>query len=293
MIIVSQCIIKFAFFTQFDVKTSLSNLEFILLVFTTVFIAAGGYIINDIKDITTDKYNKPNKRIVDVTLDIKTSKKIYYTSTIIGLILGLILAIKVTKPLYVLYFIGISWSLYIYSRYLKTVALIGNLLISVLVGTSLLIVGVFELFPVSTLVNYNNQLAVFYILKDIAVFAFLINLIREIVKDIEDIKGDYAANYITIPTLIGISPTAKITSLLGLSSMFIITLYTLNHIYNTKWALTIVFALIILPLGYISAQLWVATNKKQFSRLSIILKIIMFLGICLIPFISKFINYAF
>jgi len=83
-----QCIIMFGFFKPFDIQLSLSSLGFTFLVIATVFIAAGGYIINDIIDITADKINKPKKRIVGVSIDQKRAKFLYYILTFVGVGFG-------------------------------------------------------------------------------------------------------------------------------------------------------------------------------------------------------------
>ena len=149
MIIVTQCIIKYGFFAHFNVDITLSILGFIFLTLATVCIAAGGYIINDIYDSTADKINKPSSRIVGVSIDPSKARFFYYLFTFTGIGFGFVLSAMIFKPLYILYFVGISLGLYIYSRFLKTVPLVGNILVSLIVGASILIVGVFEVLPLS------------------------------------------------------------------------------------------------------------------------------------------------
>ncbi len=292
MIIVAQCIIRYGFFNHLNVEISLNTKSFVLLVLATALIAAGGYIINDIYDIVADKINKPNKCIVQASINIKKAKFLYYLCTFTGVGLGFFISTQIQKPLYTLYFCSIAMGLYVYSRFLKTIPLLGNILISVIVALSILIVGVFELLPSSNSYNINSQMIVFSTLKDIAIFAFMINFLREIVKDIEDIQGDYVARYRTIPIILGIKRTAQITAVMGLINVMIISMYTFTYLYNEKWTVAIVLFGIIAPLGYVCAQLWEATSKKQFKRLSLFLKIIMFNGICAIPLISYSLDHV-
>ena len=242
--------------------------------------------MNDIYDITADKVNKPASRIVDVSIPRKKAQLYYYLFTFTGIGLGFILSAMIGKPLYILYFVVVALSSYIYSRFLKTVPLVGNILVSIIVGASILIVGVFELLPQLDAANSQNQMISFNILRDISIFAFMINFLREIVKDIEDIQGDHVARYKTIPIVLGAQRTAQITSIVGLVVLAIISLYTFNNLYTEKWAVATLFFGVIAPLGYVCAQLWEVTTKKQFTRLSLFLKIIMFIGICAIPLIS-------
>jgi len=286
MIIVTQCIIKYGFFAHFEVEITLSTLGFIFLTLVTTFIAAGGYIINDIYDITADNINRPSSKIVGSNINAKNARLLYYIFTFSGIGLGFVLSVMIGKPLYILYFVVIALGLYVYSRFLKTVPLVGNILVSIIVGASILIVGIFELLPQLDTANSQNQMISFNILRDISIFGFMINFLREIVKDIEDIQGDHAARYKTIPIVLGTKRTAQITAVLGLVSLAIISLYTFYNLSTAKWAVAILFFGVIVPLGYVSAQLWEATTKKQFSKLSLFLKIIMFIGICAIPIIS-------
>lgn len=292
MIIVAQCIIRYGLFNHLNVEITLSTMSFILLVLATALIAAGGYIINDIYDVVADKINRPNKRIIDALIDAKKARLLFYLVTFTGIGLGFISSAMMAKPLYALYFFGTAIGLYVYSRFLKTIPLVGNILISVIVALSILIVGVFELLPSINAYNNASQMVVFNIIRDIAIFAFMINFLREIVKDIEDIQGDHIARYKTIPIILGVKRTAQTTTVMGLIIVTIIALYTFTYLYNDKWAVAIVFFGIIAPLGYVCAQLWEASNKKQFKRLSLFLKIIMFNGICAIPLIFYAINHV-
>lgn len=286
MIIAMQCIIKYGFFAHFEVAITLSTLGFIFLTLATVCIAAGGYIINDIYDTTADKINKPASRVVGVHIDQKKARLFYYLFTFTGVGLGFVLSAMIMQPLHILYFVGIAVGLYAYSRFLKTIPVVGNLVVSLIVGASILIIGVFELLPPIDSLNKESQIIPFHILRDIAIFATIITFLREIVKDIEDLQGDHVARYKTIPIVLGAKRTAQITSVLTLVAIVVISMYTFTYLFNEKWAVGVLFFGVIAPLGYVSAQLWEATTKKQFSKLSLILKIIMFIGICAIPLIS-------
>ncbi|WP_299214951.1 UbiA family prenyltransferase, partial [uncultured Dokdonia sp.] len=148
------------------------------------------------------------------------------------------------------------------------------------------IVAIFELLPIDP--GYNDELKILllHIILDISIAAFLINLIREIVKDVEDIQGDYVARYRTLPIILGAQRTARIASVLSLVTMTLISWYTFTFLYDHKFTVGILFFGVVAPLGYVATQLWEADKKSQFSKLSLILKIIMFIGIVSIPFIS-------
>ncbi len=292
MVIATQCIILYTFFKPFDINLTLSRLGFIFLVIATVCIAAGGYIINDIIDITADKINKPKKRTVGVSIDEKQAKLLYYLFTFIGIGFGFILCAVHKKPLYFLIFVGSAFSLYMYSRFLRKIALIGNVLVSLTVALSIITVGIFELFPAEAVIIDEFKMFLLDIIIDFSIAAFLINLIREIVKDVEDIQGDHVARYKTLPIVLGAKRTARIASVLSLLTMTLISWYTFTFLYEHKLTVGILFFGVIAPLGYVATQLWEADKKSQFSRLSIALKVIMFIGIISIPFISQAIENA-
>jgi len=114
----------------------------------------------------------------------------------------------------------------VYASYLKRTLLIGNIVISGLVALSIIIVGVFELIPAMTEINQQTQLVFFKMILDYALFAFSLNLLREIAKDIEDIDGDYKAGMNTLPIAIGtdihhVSSMLKLVMLLGMLSLLL------------------------------------------------------------------------
>jgi len=292
MVIVMQCTVTYGFFKPFDIDLPLSRLGFIFLLFATVFIAAGGYIINDIIDITADKINKPKKRTIGVSIDEKQAKFLYYIFTFVGVGFGFIICAVLGKPVYFLIFVGSAFALYAYSRFLRKIALIGNLLVSVTVAATIVIVGIFELFSIESDIDNEFKIFLFDVIMDISIAAFLINLIREIVKDVEDIQGDHVARYKTLPIVLGAKRTARIASVLSLLTMTLISWYTFTFLYEDKLTVGILFFGVIAPLGYVATQLWEADKKSQFSRLSIVLKIIMLTGIISIPFISHAIENA-
>lgn len=287
-----QCTVMYGFFKPFDIELTLSQLGFLFLVIATVCIAAGGYIINDIIDTTADKINKPNKRTIGVSINEKRAKSLYYLFTFIGIGFGFILSSIIRIPAYYAIFAGTAFGLYMYARYLRQIALVGNILVSLMVAFAITIVVLFELVPID--LGYDEELKRFLldIIIDISIAAFLINLIREIVKDAEDIQGDHVARYKTLPIVLGAQRTARMASVLSLLTMTLISWYTFTFLYEDKLTVGILFFGVIAPLGYVATHLWEAEKKSQFSKLSIVLKMTMFIGIISIPFISNTIKNA-
>lgn len=277
MIVLVQLLIKYVFLDAFGVN-NLSSLQITILIIASVCIAAAGNIINDIYDIETDLVNKPHKVIIGKSISEKTGFNLFIIFNIIGVGLGFYLSHSVDKSAFFSLFVIISALLYVYATYLKRTLLIGNIIISILVAISLLIVGVFELLPTITLQNQQLQLTFFKTIFDYAVFAFIINLIREIAKDIEDIDGDYKADMNTLPIAIGRVRATNVLFILTLIPLFLITYYVIHSLYTNLVAVIYFLAFIIAPLLYTSIKAFSANTKKEHHHISSTLKIVMLFG---------------
>ena len=278
MIAVVQLLIKYALFPAFAMDTTLSTFSFVILIISTLCIAAGGYIINDIYDIETDAINKPNKVVIGKSITESTANKLYIAFTFIGVCLGFYLSNKVGKPPFFGLFVIIAASLYVYASYLKQIAVVGNIIVSVLVALSLLIVGIFELIPAITIENKTAQSTMLEVLTDFAVFAFLINFIREIVKDIQDVDGDHKAGMQTLPILFGKMRTSKIAMVLTLITIAIIVYYLVSFLFMHVTVILYFLIAVVGPLIYIAIKMFTAENKIHFKHISFMLKLVMITG---------------
>lgn len=291
LIALVQILIKYALLESFEVvRFTLNDFGFILLVLATLSIAAAGNVINDIYDVETDLVNKPEKIIVGKSISEKSAFNIYIVLTVIGVGVGFYLSNLVGRNGFSAIFVIISALLYIYATYLKQTTLVGNIVISFLVSMSLLIVGLFELLPVITEQNRETQLTFFKIIFDYAIFAFMINMLREMIKDIEDINGDHKAEMKTLPILIGRERSLKVVFVLSLIPLFAVTYYIITYLYKHYVAVGYFLILIIAPLLYFTIKSFTAETKKEISFLSVLLKFIMFFGVLsllLYPFILK------
>jgi 4-hydroxybenzoate polyprenyltransferase len=278
MIAIVQLLIKYALFPAFAMETTLNIIEFFVLILATVFIAAGGYVINDIYDIETDAINKPSKVIIGKSITENKANKLYFLFTITGVCLGSYLSHAVGRPPFFGLFVIISALLYVYASYLKQIAVAGNIVVSILVALSLLIFGIFELIPVITIENENVQTTMLEILTDFGIFAFLINFIREIVKDIQDVDGDHKAGMQTLPILFGKTRTSKITMVLTIITILIILYYITTFLYMHEVAVAYYLIAVVGPLIYITIKLYSAENNAHFKHISVMLKLVMISG---------------
>jgi len=285
MIAFIQCVIKYVFFDlpQFknaNLITALDTTSFTCLVLATVFIAAAGYIINDIYDIEADSINKPNKVIVGKSISEDLANNLFIGFTVVGIALGIYATWQIDKNSYATIFLITSALLYWYATSLKQSILIGNIVVSLLVALSILIVGVFEITPMITQDSRDAYLFMFKFLVDYAVFAFLINLVRELVKDLEDVDGDYKAGYNTLPIAIGRDRATKVAFGFCVLTIMAVVYYVITYLFENQILLLYFIFLIVGPLSYCGIKLLSAKTKSHFKQLSLILKITMFLGIC-------------
>ncbi len=273
-----QILIKYALFIPFGVEITLNWFGFSLLVLSTICIAAAGYIINDIYDVETDTVNRPEKVIVGQKVTEKKANALFLFFNFTGVLIGFYISHLVGKSSFFALFVVISALLYIYASYLKRMILIGNLVVSLLVALSLIIVGIFELLPVIDNQNQPSQITMFKVLLDYALFAFIINLIREMIKDIEDIDGDHKSGMNTLPILIGRERARNITFVVSLLPVFGLVYYLANYLYMHTVIVIYFLLLIAGPLIFVSIKIFQAKSKKDYKLISNLLKLIMVLG---------------
>ncbi len=290
MIAFVQLLLKYALFEPFNVDITLNWFGFTLLILATISIAAAGNIINDIYDIDADTINKPNNVIVGKSISEKAAFNWFVAFNIIGVAIGFYLSNLVGRSGFSIVFVGISILLYLYASSLKQMLIIKNLIVSVLVAMSLVIVALFDLLPAVTPQNQQTQLTIFRIVLDYALFAFGINLVREIVKDLQDIDGDHKAGLNTLPIAIGKERATKLAFTLLVFFTFGVVYYVITYLYKQQIAVGYFLVLVIAPLIYTCIKLFTAETKAQYNHVSIILKITMLLGmlsLLIYPFILK------
>lgn len=276
LITYSFLIIKFFLFKSLHLNTKLSVFQFTILLLAILLITASGYIINDIHDVKADLINKPKKVIVTKIISKETALRWYKITNTLGILAGVMLSIQLQKPTSAFIFLGTALLLYLYAKKLKGIALVGNLTVSFLIALCFLILPYFELPDLPNNQNYNVALTILIVLS---LFAFSINLVREIVKDIEDINGDYALNIYTLPILIGRKRTKEIAAALCLFPLSLVIFMIVN--FKETYKITSLYLLFstLIPLLYIMFKLRTIKSKKKFHNISTILKIMMFLGI--------------
>lgn len=265
---------------------SISWIDFILLVFSTCLIAAGGNIINDYFDVKADRINKPEKLIITKHIKRRWAIVSHWSFNGIAFLIGIYLSIKYSSLSFVfIHLISINL-LWFYSMYFKRKVLIGNIMIAFLTALVPMLALLFMIYSP----NESNQMADpsafgwimdydFALIQFITFFAFVQNLAREILKDIQDIEGDKLIYVKSLPMVIGIKKTMAITFLLlsflpvFLLFLFFSQAYLTSSFVLNNWTFLLagVINLIILML--------ILLGKGNFKFYDRLIKISMLLGI--------------
>ena len=295
IVALTQLIIKFSLINPFLDNFILSNNQFYLLVLATIFITASGYIINDIYDVKTDKVNKEVSRVIGKSITSRNAITCYILFNLLGLGLGIYIAYIIKQPYYSLIFIYCIFSLWTYSKRMKTSFLFGNLQVSLLTALSIFNVALFDI--ISNGINKNNgEMMIFKIILFYAAFAFITTFVREMIKDLEDIEGDKKIQAKTLAITYGIEKTKLISliftifTFLGIAYFqyfqysiansefeYEISIWGVNKIAITY---TIFMQFLFLFLGF---KIYASKLKNDFYFVSQFSKIIMIAGILSIP----------
>ena len=262
-------------------KPLLSHIPFFLLVVSTVLIAAGGYIIYDIEDVEIDKLNKPtHKQIVGRVYPLSISWLFYGITTLVGFIISLYLAFYINDFLQLVIYplaVGLLWA---YSRWLKRLPLIGNLVVAFFCAFVAWVVFYAENLNTS----YSSTTSLEPIIGALpaflgyAILAFISTLFREIIKDIEDAEGDKAQNCKTLPILLGTKISKGIALCVGLLFLSLVCYFSFL-LKDSILKVAVLNITISLPIIYALFLLIKAKEKQAFSFLSKLAKLIMLSGL--------------
>ena len=177
MLAFMQLLFYFGFLKLESIDLALANWQYILLVLSTVCIAAGGYIINNIEDQDSDMANKPKDVVVGVFIPENIAYNLYIGLTLIGVSIGFYLSNVIMRPSFLLVFILPAALLYIYATSLKQIMIVGNIVVAFMLSLSIIIIGLFTIFPATNSGNMESMKIVFSILLDYAIIAFIINFL--------------------------------------------------------------------------------------------------------------------
>ena len=278
-IILTQILFYFFIYKSLYVSDE-SYHELIWLIIASVLIAGGGYIINDYFDRNIDLINKPTVNVLNKIINRRWAIIWHLVLSLAGI---LATAIAVSFQKWYLIFANIICVilLWLYSTSFKRQLLVGNIVISILTAWTVLILF-FAKVPFSAAFGATepDTIKFFRISFLYAGFAFVISLIREAIKDIEDMEGDRRYGCKTLPIVAGLNATKIYTSVwlvVVIASLLILGLYVLQ--FNWWWAVLYNFILVIIPLGFLFQRNLKAKTSFEFKQLSSLAKWIMLSGI--------------
>lgn len=293
-------ILKFVVFeTAIQQTFSTSSAQFsigqtIILILSLMFLAAAGYIINDIYDIKTDHINKPGKVVIDVSISKKSATELFYVCNFIGIGLGVYLGYQMGNYQIGLLHAFVAMIFWIYSVYLKGTILIGNIIIAFASSTVPMIYFGFEGFAyikkydVILAQNFGSYIGgpneiLFNFCLILSVFAFILSLAREIVKDIEDRKGDAATGAKTLPIAFGDTVAKRSVQFLILCCICLVIWMIHFKVPDANFVnlffVTYCYLTIVSPAVYLIVLLFNSNRKEDYSKASLLLKFIMISGI--------------
>ncbi len=265
-------------------KLQFSELNFFFLVMATVFITAAGYVINDYFDTKTDWVNRPETVIVGRKLNRRWAILLHIFFNTIGIGLGIYISFYIRMPILSFVFVLITGILWFYSTTYKRQFLIGNLTVAILTALVPLMVILFEI----PLLNkeyglliremyFNFNHIIIWVLA-FAFYAFLLTMIREIIKDVEDFEGDSIYGGKTMPIVLGVIYTKIVIITFILVTLFSL-LYSYFRFLKDSYTLIYFVFFLIIPLILLVYKIIIADKKKDYHRASTLSKLIMLAGI--------------
>lgn len=235
------------------------DLVLILASFTAAIVAASGNVINDYFDIEIDKISHPDRPLAAGKITPSNAIKFYSILVLVALAISFFL----NRELFIITILALI-ILFLYSLYLKKIPLVGNITVALLTALAFFFGGI----------AVNNAEATIVP----AVFAFMINLIRELVKDVEDIEGDKSNNVITFPISFGMSVTKYLIAFL----IFVLIGFTFYPFVNQSYKIEyfVLVMLVVNPLLiFVLKKLFVSRDKENYHQISSILKLNMIFGL--------------
>jgi len=261
---------------------ALNTLDFLLLTFSITLVAAAGYIINDYFDEKIDAINKPDKVFIEKSIRRRVAMALHFLFNGIALLIGAYLALKTHNYKMVLVNPLVATLLWFYSTTYKRQLLIGNIVVSLLCALVIIVPALYEknLFhadsPELILASKHIFLLMFYYV----LFAFLMTMIREVIKDMEDMQGDEAYDCRTLPVVAGLRATKRFAITLTVLTLFPLLLLLISSVaHNEKILFTYILFLVIFPVLYFAYRLYKADLQQDFHQLSTLIKIVIFTGI--------------
>lgn len=241
------------------------DINLFIIVFASSLTIASGYIINNFYDAQKDLINRPNKSMLDRLVSQKTKLYVYFGLNFLVVLIAFFVSWRA-----VLFFSSYIFLIWFYSHKLKKYPIIGNLTASLL--------AVLPFFGI--LLYFKNF---YHVIFGHATFLFLLILIREMIKDLENLKGDLVSDYKTIPVVYGEKVSKKIITVLTI--LTVVPIYVLVDVYEVGY-MVIYFYICMIILLFFILKLWKSNTREEFLKLHNVLKFIIVAGVFCIVLID-------
>lgn len=289
MVLLTMILVRYAVILPFITNGNSSHLapafDFFLLVLATLLVTAGGYVINDYFDVKIDRINRPAELTVYRWITPQRAIKVHMILNAIAILIGFFLAWKIRTYSFAFIFPLVTALLWGYSARYKKALFWGNFIVSALSAFVIMLVWLFEFFwlhrnPAIFAIAIPDFMHVTNILAGYSLFAFLITMIREIIKDAEDLEGDLKFGCRTIPIVLGLKVTKAVLAALALISMLLLG-YAMVIIFRLDMRMLLIYFTVAVQVPTLSLlfRIFRAKQKEDYSHMSTLTKLIMLAGI--------------
>lgn len=262
----------------------LGEFYFFLLVLATLCITAAGYVINDYFDRKNDLINRPNTVVIERFISPRKAMVLHWTLNSLGVILGGIVSWHIGYVNLTLIFVFATGLLWFYSTDFNRKFFIGNVIVALLTALVPFLVAIYEIIPLNIVYRnglrllYLNFNGIFFWILAFTYFAFITTLIREIIKDMEDLMGDESFGSKSLPIVLGIPATKTIV--IGLLAIVIASVCGGMGLYvHDLWSRIYLLVFVVAPILFVGFKLIKASSVSDYSFASRMMKFIMVTGI--------------
>jgi 4-hydroxybenzoate polyprenyltransferase len=262
-----QWVMRYLFLTQSYIDLALTEINYLLLVVSTVCIAAGGAVMQHIVNQEEDEMIQPQKRVVGNTISEAAAYNWYIGLTIIGVGVGFYLSNVIYKPTFASLFILAATLLYVKATNLNRIPLVGTIISALLVAISILVIALFDVFPATDAVNKIRMGEAFGILVDYAVFSFLLVLVFELFSTLKNKENDDRLGNATVATRLGNTKTKIIIGVITLFLIVLILYYSKVFLFELTLVLCYLLLALVGPLLFFAIKLIGCNSTKEFKIL--------------------------
>lgn len=258
VIVIAQYLSALFILSEQSFRNVMVDFNLLIIVCASALSIASGYIINSFYDNQKDFINRPKKTMLDRLVSQKTKLNVYFAMNFFVFVIAFFVSIKA-----VFFFSFYIFSLWFYSHKIKKIPFFGNFYAALL--------AIFPFFGI--LLYYKNFHDVVFAH---AIYLFIVILIREMIKDLENMTGDIAQDYKTIPVLMGVDFSKKIIT--GLIVLSLIPIYFLVDVFEVAYMETY-FYFSYLVLIFFVAKLWKSESRMNYVHLHNMLKFVIVSGV--------------